>query len=246
MPEWIDNLRKGPQDMPPRICVYGGHGVGKSTFASEFPSPVFISTEDGLDQLDVVSFQKAEHVNDVVEAIKTLLKEDHEFKTVVVDSVDWLANLIVSHVNEQHDEKAQAYGKGQAFAAEEFREILQGLDMLRKRKGMNVVLVAHSSVTRHEDPRAEPYDRYQPKLPRACNALLMEWVDVLAFAAFDLLVRKVDVGFNNTKNRGVSTGDRMLYLVENAAYNAKNRYKCPEEIEMTFANFAKHVPVANL
>lgn len=244
-PSWQDSLRVGVQSVPPRICIYGGHGIGKSTLASQFPKPIFISTEDGLDALDVTSFPKAAHVNDVVASIKTLIKEDHDFKTVVIDSVDWLVEpLIVSNVESTHEAKDLAYGKGQMMIAEEFREILEGLDVLRIKRNMNVVLIAHAAVVRFEDPRTEPYDRYQPKLPTRCNALLMEWADVLAFAAFKVIIRKADTGFNNTKNRGVTTGERLLHFVENPAYAAKNRYNCPEDVEMTIENIAKLIPIA--
>lgn len=243
--DWQSNLRKGQQKVPPRICIYGGHGIGKSTLASEFPNPIFISTEDGLDSLDVTSFPKANSVIDVVESIKTLIREDHSYRTVVIDTVDWLIEpLITKSIEEAHDAKELAYGKGQMMVAEEFREILQGLDHLRLTKNMNVVLVAHASVTKFEDPRTEPYDRYQPKLPNRCNALLQEWTDVLAFCAFKVLIRKSDSGFNNTKNRGVTTGERLLHLIENPAYVAKNRYRCPEEIEMNIDNLKSIIPVA--
>lgn len=245
MSDWKSALRVGKQQVPPRICIYGGHGIGKSTLASQFPAPIFISTEDGLDSLDVTSFPKARTIEDVVNSIKTLLKEEHEFKTVVVDSVDWLVEpLIIDHVNKQYDEKEQAYGKGQVYAAEEFREILEGLDALRLRRGMNVVLIAHASVVKFEDPRTEPYDRYQPKLPNRCNALLMEWADVLAFAAFKVIIKKDDSGFNNKKTRGTTNGDRLLHFVETPAYVAKNRYNCPEDADMTIDSFAALVPIA--
>jgi AAA domain len=247
MSSWKDSLRTGKQKVPPRICLHGTHGIGKSTLASKFPSPIFISTEDGIDSLDVTSFPKAQHINDVVNAIKTLLKEDHDFKTVVVDSVDWLISpLIEESVNTQYDEKQQAYGKGQMYIAEEFRQILQGLDALRHKRGMNVVLIAHTAVVKFEDPRSDPYDRYQPKLPKACNALLQEWVDVLAFCAFKVIIKKSDAkGFDTAKARGVTTGERLLHFVESPAYAAKNRYNCPDEIEMTFDNFASLIPINN-
>lgn len=245
-PDWQAALRRGPQATPPRVVLYGGHGIGKSTLASQFPSPIFISTEDGLDSLDVTSFPRAQALGDVVGAIKTLIKEPHDFRTVVVDSVDWLIEpLIVTSVESAHDAKDLAYGKGAMLIAEEFREILQGLDVLRTRRGMNVVLIAHSAVVRFEDPRTEPYDRYQPKLPNRCNALLQEWADVIAFAAFKVIIRKADTGFNNQKTRGVTTGERLLHFVENPAYAAKNRYNCPEEIEMTIENLRRLLPIAD-
>ena len=245
MSNWQDALRKGKQDVPPRICIYGGHGIGKSTLASKFPAPIFISTEDGLDSLDVTSFPRATKVEDMVENIKTLIKEDHEFKTVVIDSVDWLIEpLIVSNVESSHDAKDLAYGKGQMLVAEEFREILQGLDVLRVKRRMNIVLIAHAAVVKFEDPRTEPYDRFQPKLPNRCNALLQEWADVLAFAAFKVIIRKSDSGFNNQKTRGVTTGERLLHFVENPAFAAKNRYTCPDDIEMTIENIEKLIPIS--
>lgn len=242
---WIEGLRVGKRAVPPRICIYGGHGIGKSTLASQFPAPIFISTEDGLDSLDVTSFPRAQKLSDVVDSIKTLIKEEHQFKTVVVDSVDWLIEpLIVANVEANNEAKDLAYGKGQMMVAEEFREILQGLDALRLKRGMNVVLIAHAAVVKFEDPRTEPYDRYTPKLPNRCNALLQEWADVLAFAAFKVIIKKDDAGFNNKKNRGTTNGDRLLHFIETPAYAAKNRYNCPEDADMTIESLKSLVPLA--
>ena len=241
---WKANLVVGKQELPPRICLFGTHGIGKSTIASQFPSPIFISTEDGIDGLDVTSFPRATHISQVVENIKVLIKEEHSFNTVVLDSVDWLIEpLIVSDVEATHDAKDLAYGKGQMLVAESFREILQGLDALRRKRNMNVVLLAHANVVKFESPMTEPYDRYVPKLPNRCNALLQEWVDVLGFAAFKVIIKKAESGFNKEVARGVTTGERLLHLVENPAYVAKNRYACPDNIELTYAEICKYIPV---
>jgi hypothetical protein len=244
MSDWKEKLIVGKQELPPRICIYGGHGIGKSTLASQFPSPIFISTEDGLSALDVTSFSRAETVDDVALNIRTLIKEEHEFKTVVLDSADWLVEpLITGDIESKHDAKELAYGKGQMMIAESFRELLGGLDVLRKKRDMNVVILAHATTVKYEDPRSEPYDRFQPKLPTRCNALLQEWVDVLAFAGFRVIVKKTDAGFGNQVTRGITTGERLLHMVENPAYVAKNRYNCPDTIPMVFDKLITAIPV---
>lgn len=244
MSDWKSNLVSGVQDMAPRICLYGGHGIGKSTLASKFPAPIFISTEDGLAALDVTSFQRAETISDIETNIRTLIKETHDFKTVVLDSADWLIEpLITSDVESKHEPKDLAYGKGQMLIAEAFREILGGFDVLRKKKGMNVVLIAHAAVVKYEDPRSEAYDRYQPKIPNRCNALLQEWCDVVAFAGFRVLIKKDDAGYGNKTNRGITTGERLLHLVENPAYVAKNRYSCPDTVAMTYEQLSAIIPI---
>jgi hypothetical protein len=130
------------------------------------------------------------------------------------------------------------------YVAEAFREILQGLDVVRKKRGMNVVLLAHSNVVRFDDPRTEPYDRYVPKIPNRCNGILQEWVDIMAFAGYKVLIKKADAGFNQQKARGITTGERLLHFVEQPAFVAKNRYELPEDMEMNYDEFAKLVPVA--
>ena len=241
---FMETLVKGPQANPPRICLYGTHGIGKSTIASQFPAPIFIPTEDGLDALDVTSFPRCGSVQDVETAIRTLIKEKHDFKTVVLDSVDWLVEpLITLDVEGSHTEKEMSYGKGQMMIAEAFREILGGLDVLRKKRDMNVVLLAHAAAVRFEDPRTEPYDRYQPKLPNRCNALLQEWVDVLAFVGFKIIIRKSEVGFNKEVSRGITTGERLVHFTETPAYVAKNRYNTPDNCLLDYTQLSSLIPV---
>jgi hypothetical protein len=240
----LSKLHVGPQQVPPRICFYGTHGIGKSTLAAMFPKPIFISTEDGLASMDVTSFPRAEHVNDVEAQIRTLIKEEHDFKTVVIDSVDWLCEpLITGDIEARYDAKDLAYGKAQVFVAESLREIFGGLDVLRKKRGMNVVLIAHAVIQKYDDPVHESYDRFLPKLPRRANEVLCEWVDVLAFCAFRVIVKKSENGFNQS-TRGITTGERLVHFIERPAFMAKNRYGCPDNSQMTFENIEKLIPIS--
>ena len=46
-------VTSGIQTAPVKTVLYGPEGIGKSTFASHFPSPVFIDTEGGTKRLNV-------------------------------------------------------------------------------------------------------------------------------------------------------------------------------------------------
>ena len=76
--------------MPPRLIVYGTEGIGKSTFASEAPAPIFVQTEDGLAEIECDKFPLATTFEEVQAALSELYSEQHDFQTVVIDSFDWL------------------------------------------------------------------------------------------------------------------------------------------------------------
>jgi len=177
----LSRIKKGRENLPPRLMIYGGEGIGKSTFAAGAPSPVFIQTEDGLGGMDVARFDLATKYPDVIDNIRGLRDEEHEFQTVVIDSVDWLERLIHDHVVQQDgatsiEMACGGYGRGYRKALDHFRDVLTALDQLRA-KGLAVILVAHAKTERFEDPEHPAYDRYSPRLHKEANALLCEWVD---------------------------------------------------------------------
>lgn len=98
----LDSLERGTENKPPRIVIYGTKGIGKSTFGSSAPKPVIIQTEDGIGLLDTPRFPLAKSFADVLSAVGVLLKEDHEFKTVFLDSADWTERLIHAQVRAEH------------------------------------------------------------------------------------------------------------------------------------------------
>lgn len=237
----LKSIQKNTALAAPRIMLYGVEGIGKTTFAAGAPSPIFICTEDGLGSLTVDHFPLAKKASDVLDAIGSLVSEEHSFGTVVLDSVDWLDNMIWADVEATHDAKDLAYGKGAMIVADRWREVLTGLNTLRNDKGMVVILIAHTQIKRFDSPEVEPYDRYQPKLQERSNAILREWADAVFFANYKTIVKKDDVGFNKTTNRGVSTGERLLFTSERPAYMAKNRYNLKESLPMSWESFAQAI-----
>lgn len=225
----------------PRLMVYGVEGIGKSTFAAGAPDPIFILTEDGLGSLDVEHFPIAHSLADVMEAIGSLYTEEHPYKTVVLDSLDWLEAIIHREMEEKYDAKDLAYGKGAMIAAQQWREVLDGLNALRNDKQMIVILLAHNTIKRFDSPEVEPFDRYQPKLQERSSAVVREWADAVMFANYKTIVKKDDVGFNKTVARGISSGERMLFTTERPAYMAKNRYNLPDSIPLIWDAFANAI-----
>jgi hypothetical protein len=236
----LASIRKGPQALPPRIVIYGEHGLGKSTFGASAPNPIFIQTEDGLASLDVASFPLAARHEDVLEAVGALYAEEHDYQTVVLDSLDWAEKLIWSYVARKHDKASIedfGYGRGFTFAAEALAELLAGLNALRTERGMAVVLTAHAQVKRFDDPTSASYDRFELALHKAASALVSEWADVIGFASHDIVVRTEEAGFNKKLKKAVAS-DRVIYTERAPAFNAKNRYSLPPKLPLSWDSFS--------
>jgi hypothetical protein len=240
----MNQITKGRRPKPRRVMLYGTHGIGKSTFGAMAESPIFIPTEDGLGDIECESFPLARSLGDVMAALETLYSSEHGYKTVVIDSLDWLERLIWNEVCE--DEQVESiekigYAKGYAFAIDKWRTVLGALDALRGDRGMTVIVIAHAKIEKFENPETVPYDRYSPRLHKLASALVQEWADEVFFATYKVLTVKVDEGFNKAKHNGVGTGERIIRTIERPAHVAKNRLNLPEELPLDYRVFAEHV-----
>lgn len=238
-------ISSGKQKLPPRGIVYGGDGVGKSTFAANSSTPVFIDLEGGLgsiesDRIDLVdgNFQQ------VMEAFRYLYKEDLDYKTIVVDSLDCLERKILNHVCE--DKKVDSieslpYGKGWVFALTQWAEVVKALDALRKNKGMEVVLIAHAKVRQVSDPTVSAFSRWDLQLNDKASAVLKQWADWVGFAGYETIVTSKQGEFGRTQVRATSSGERWLWLNEEPAYDAKNRFGISEKLPLEYNALAQHI-----
>lgn len=241
----LASLRTTTSLTPPRILMHGVAGVGKTTFAAGADDPVMIMTEDGLGTLQVPHFPQAGSFADVSEALDALLNEDHGFRTVVVDSVDWLEPLIWAQTcrrNGWQSIETPGFGKGFAEALTVWREYLDKLNALRDQKGMAVIQIAHTDIKRFDSPEHEPYDRYVIKLQARAAALMQEHSDVVLFANYRLSIAKADVGFNKKVARALGSGERVLHTAERPAFLAKNRYGLPDTLPLDWKAFIEAMP----
>jgi len=244
----MDQVRRGVVHTPPRLMLYGVHGIGKSTIAADAPNAIFIPTEDGADEIDVPKMPKVASTDEVLVQLRALYKEAHDFQTVVIDSADWLEDFIHLDLKASYTEKELSYGKDSVRAAEKMNEVLTALNHLREQRGMSCILIAHCEVKRFDSPMSEPYDRYQPKLQSRMGSLIQEWSDAVLFTTYDVAVKREEAGGFKEHRRGIATGLRKVFTEERPAFHAKNRYRMPVEIDIRenephpFAQIGKHIP----
>ena len=237
-------IQKGKRAGPRRIMVYGTHGIGKSTFAAQAPGVVFISTEDGIADIDCESFPVCKTLEQFGGYLDLLLREEHPYQTVAVDSLDWLERLIWQFVCEKYKVKTLVdlgFGKGYAEALNIWMEILKKLSELREVRMMGIVLLAHANVKKFDDPERESYDRYSPKLHDKASEAVQEWCDEVLFASYKVFTQTEEKGFSQ-KTRGIGTGERVLRTTERPFCVAKNRLTgMPDEISLCWDSYIQHL-----
>ncbi len=229
----LASITRGKRLRAPKIVIYGPPKVGKSTFASSAPNSIGIVTEEGLDNIDVPAFPKAQTFDDVMSAIATLYTDEHEYKTVFIDSLDWLEPLVLAKVCADHNVKnieQIGFGKGYIFADDLWKQFFEGLDALRNQKGMTIICIAHEQVTKVKNPSlSDDYDAYSLKLNKRATALVNEWADIIGFAQHEVFTRQVDPANKLNKDvKAISNGVRKLHLNPHPAYVAGNRYGIPD------------------
>lgn len=237
----IGTVSSGVARQPDRILIYGVGGVGKSTFLAESPSPIFIDTQDGTSRLGVARFPKPQSWQDVLDALDELATEPHAYKTLAVDLLDDIEELIWKHICARDDQEniiSYGYGKGFDVALSEWRVFMAKVERLRREKGMGVIMAAHSAVKSFKNPEGEDYDRYGLQINDKASGLIRGWCDTVLLARHETVL-KTDP--KKKRTRGISTGARLIHTVETAAYYAKNRDNLPDTLPLDYAAFAAAV-----
>jgi len=234
----LANIKKGVQKRPFFIGIHGGAGVGKTTFASNAPEPLFLTTEDGTDQMDVARLEISSFMN-LISVLNELLT-DKEYKTIIIDSADHLETMVHKLVAFDQNKKSIeeiGYAKGYIFALEYWNQMLSAIKGLRNH-GKNVILIGHSQIKKFNDPvENESYDRFELKLHAKASALLTESMDALLFAKHEVLVKKDST---TKKIKAIGDGSRLLYTEARPAFDAKNRYGLPAEMPLSWNEFEKY------
>lgn len=246
---------------PPRILVYGPEGIGKNTFAicehapespdsppgAVRPGVIVIQTEDGLGDIPAPAFPLAKSFEEVEEAMGSLYSEEHEFDTLVFDSLDWFEPLVWEYTCRQNNWESiesPGYGKGYIQADNNWRRFFNGINLLRDERNMTIIFTAHQQIVKVEDPELPTYDMADIKLHKRASAIAGEYTDVILRAMIktmmttDASASKSQVKSGDARKLAVTTGQRVITTQPRPGAKAKNRYHLPAELPMDWQAFS--------
>lgn len=225
------NITRGKVKDAQRIVIYGQEGIGKTTFASQFPDPVFIDTEGSTAQMDVARFDKPTSWELIKSQAQYVADHPDCCRTLVLDTADWAEQIMIRDLcakNKWDGLEGAGYGKGYTYAAEEFGRLLNILTTV-KEKGVTVVITAHAMLRKVELPEEMgAYDHWEMKTSKKVAPMLKEWADAVLFARYKTMVVEVD------KKKKAQGNMRVMETTHTEFWDAKNRYGLPDEMPFEY------------
>lgn len=161
------------------ILLYGPPKIGKSTLASQFDKPLFLATEAGLNALEVYQVPVATW-DKFLAACKEIAAGGHDFKTIIVDTVDNLYKACSEYVkkknNIQHESDLD-WGKGWQLVADEFTRAITKLSLLP----YGLVMISHAEYVEIKT-RTATITKAVPTLPKGARKAALNMADVILYA----------------------------------------------------------------
>ena len=249
----LSKIKKPYQTQWRRTLMYGPPGVGKSTAAASYSKAIGIPTEDGLGGLGVMAWPVCtawdtldaanaplpmgvdEHTV-FTECLRALCSDDHDFQSVIIDSVDWAEHLAHQALCRRYGvasiEKVDGgYGRGYVHATEMWSPVIDLLNYLHGKKKMDIVLIAHAERKKINDPLTNPYDEWGPQVHKGLMAVLVEWAEEVLFLNYKTYTITVEANGRET-TRATGGSERVMHTTKSAGFVAKNRLSLPPELPL--------------
>lgn len=228
-------IEKGILPPPPKVVIYGVEGIGKTTLASRFPAPLFLDAEEGSGRLDVARVKLAAWA-DLKLAVRELYGDIQGFRTIVIDSADWVENALIEALcaDKGVDSLSSlAWGKGYVLLLDAWSHLLDDLARLQRKYGCAVVFTAHAEPRRDKQPgEGEGYDHWALALEKKTAPLLKQWSDFLLFYKYNVST----VTDSNGKVTPTG-GQRVVCTTHTLYYDAKARAALPPVVKMDAAGW---------
>lgn len=228
---------------PPRILIHGIEGVGKTSFACQAPSPIMLNLERGIPDRYIESMPQfqADTYQDCIDLLGSLYKQEHPYKTLIIDSLDVLEVILTAQAQKTigSNELTKNYGAGYSERSNMWSNIILGLNALND-KGMIILCIAHSVVTKVMDPLLPEYDKQTLRLYKTETSRFVDWSDITGYALI-----KTYTSNEGKRNLAQTAGEHVIMTHTNPAYTAKTRYEMPDEIPMEWSALAQYIPALN-
>lgn len=223
------------------ITICGDAGMGKSSLAATFPDPVFIRAEDGVArvprEIRPSALPQVRNEEQLWEQCKALVHEDHNFKTAVFDTISAADRMFVQAILKQ-DGKAKSlnqalggYGAGFSALAARHQQLRNAAEMMRIKRGMNVVFLAHTEVGTMRLPDQDDFSRYSLRMTH--DKSLPPYLDDVDAVGF-LRQRIVLKGDDGERKKAIGDAtERELVMHVTPSNVSKNAYGITEPIAVT-------------
>jgi len=210
------------------VLVHGPAKIGKSDMCSHAEKAIFLATEAGLNALEVYQVPITTW-SEFLAACGEIREGKHEFKTVVVDTLDNLFLMCMEHVCARLKIEHPAdlgYGKGFSLVNGEFYRALNKLSLLP----YGLFLISHSQ-QKEIETRTGKRTRIVPTLPDKARRMVLGMVDVILYCDVDTVA---------SLDGKAATERRVMRTKPTEAYEAGDRTgRLPAVIELDYAKFAE-------
>ncbi len=169
------------------ILIYGREKTGKTTWASQFPDALFLSTEPGTKGLEIYEIP----INDwkmMRDSVKALERDRKRFRTVVIDTVDIAYDMCLDYVVEnlgieypgEDSEGREDYGKSWRAVKKEFISVVQRII----RTGRGVIFISHANTSTVKTRGGDKWDRIYPSMSKQARQTVEALVDMFFYADY--------------------------------------------------------------
>lgn len=208
------------------LLIYGITKIGKSTFASHFPGALFLATEPGLDHLETYQIP-IKTWRELLQACREIAEGKHEFKTIIIDTIDSAYRLCADHILEQRKvehESDMPHGKAYDMIEMEFHRVMYRLAKLP----YGLIMISHSEEKEIETDTGKTYIRTVPSLQKRGWKVVSKLVSNIVFATT----------INTADSEGKRREQRVIMTRPNSAYIAGGRHDIKDAIiPLNFESF---------
>lgn len=213
------------------IC--GTPGIGKTTFALEFPKPVTCISmhETGYDSFEAQGEvpQGCQNVNLTdYEQLCTFIEKSTQ-KTLVLDGLRGFQQVYFAYLTKTHFEgsssKFNAYYTGPRRIGVDNLPYFLSLLNIKLAKGTHLVLLSHSSTDKVTNATGKDYQRATIDMDDGIRDCFLAWSPNIYYMS-------LETDITSEKATVLSAPTRLMYTSLSLAHCAKNKIGLPQFISM--------------